>query len=299
MAKDYNVFYTSRCLLEETTKWAKIFGIKLNNIEPFTEWLNFELELCSKQSKDTSNTPSIKKYIVTISTHTYSEGTFIKRDSPLINITDHSHYELEDISLCCIYDDEYINFYVKCNNANESISGILKHCPCVNLFTYFNYEKFEMDISTSTPNSVFVTNNTVCQKIPIIRDNGSATATTIPFGTAWTKINDGYIWGTALYDCVVSVTTTFIIDNDTDGNVCDIFLDVYDKNVGSLTDNSYKYIGKTSVKGTNTITTVISKPFKKGDIIKYDLYARCTKQTAIASVNRFRLSAIILPGNMV
>ena len=297
MAKDYNAFYTSRCLLDETNKWAKVFGLKLNNIVQFTEWLNFEIELCSKQSNDISSVPSIKKYIVTISTHTYTNGTFIKRDSPLINITDHNHYELENIDLCCIYDDDYINFYVKCNNANEFISGILKHCSCVNLFTYFNYEKFETDISTSTANSVFV-NNTICQKIPIIKDNGSTTVTSIPFGTSWTKINDGYIWGSVLYDCVVSVITTFIISNDTDGNVCDIFLDLYNKNIGSSTDNSYKYIGKTSVKGTNTITTVISKSFKKGDIIKYDLYARCNKEGATATVDRFRLSAIILPGNL-
>ena len=48
MAKDYNVFYTNRCGSTEIDKWAKVFGLRLSAIVPLTEWLNFEIELCSK-----------------------------------------------------------------------------------------------------------------------------------------------------------------------------------------------------------------------------------------------------------
>lgn len=297
MAKDYNVFYTNRCGSTEIDKWAKVFGLRLSAIVPLTEWLNFEIELCSKQSNDISSIPSIKKYIVTISTHTYSGGVFTKRDTPVIAITDHSYYELENINVCCIYDDNYINFYVKCNNSNEFISGILKHSLSANLFTYFNYENFETDISSSTPNSVFVS-STPCQKIPRAKNDGSATPVTITGGSTWTKVNEGHVWGVALYDCVVAVTTTIVITNDTDGNECDVFLDIYNRDTGSSTNEAYRYMGRTSYAGTSTVTTVINKAFKKGDIIKYDLFARCSNTNAVASVNRYRMSAFIIPGDL-
>ena len=297
MAKDYNAFYTNRSSLAEVGKWAKVFGLKLNPIVPLTEWLNFEIELCTKQSKDISLIPSIKKYIVTISTHTWSNGAFVKRDTPLIAITDHSYYELENVDMCCIYDDNYINFYVKCNNSNEYVSGILKHSISANLFTYFNYENFEVEITSSTPNSVFVS-STPCQKIPRAKNDGSTTPVTITGGSTWTKVNEGYVWGVALYDCVVAVTTTIVITNDTDENKCDVFLDIYNRDTGSSTNEAYKYMGRTSRAGTSTVTTVINKAFKKGDIIKYDLFARCSNTKAVASVERYRMSAFIIPGDL-
>ena len=49
LLKYYNAFYTNRSSLAEVGKWAKVFGLKLNPIVPLTEWLNFEIELCTKQ----------------------------------------------------------------------------------------------------------------------------------------------------------------------------------------------------------------------------------------------------------